>query len=50
MVKMKCPAGCTSASWAGQEYVPDKKGIVTVPKAAVAALREHGFVLIGDDE
>jgi hypothetical protein len=47
MVKMKCPPDCTGASWGGHQFDADKKGFVTVPMAAVAALREHGFVAVG---
>jgi hypothetical protein len=41
-VKLKAPKGCTGLSFDGAEYVPDKRGFVTVPEEAVPALIEHG--------
>ena len=34
-----------SASYNGQSFSPNKKGIIVVPEEAVAALKSHGFIL-----
>jgi len=45
--KLKAPEGVTSASFGGEEFTV-KKGVVTVPDEAAAALCELGFVRIAD--
>jgi hypothetical protein len=44
--KIQHPAGATSVSHAGQVYEADKKGVITVPLAAVEDLTAHGFSLV----
>lgn len=40
--KLRHPDG-SGCSWGGVSYEPDKKGLVTVPTAAVDDLASHGF-------
>lgn len=35
--------GASSCSWDGQEYLPDGKGVFTVPSEAFDELSSHGF-------
>lgn len=44
--KIAHPGGATSVSHAGQVYEADKKGVITVPLAAVDDLTSHGFALV----
>lgn len=44
MVKMKAPEGSSGCSHEGISYQA-KDGIVEVPRAAVEALKSHGFTL-----
>lgn len=49
MIKLKAPAGATSASYNGEEYqVAD--GFVDVPDNAADALASHGFSIPTDDD
>lgn len=50
MAKMKCPDNCGGCSVGGNEYVADKKGLITVPEEFVAALEGHGYTLATDDK
>lgn len=43
MAKVTHPDGATSCSFDGEVYEADKKGVITVPLAAVAHLEPHGF-------
>lgn len=46
LAKIAHPGGATSVSHAGQVYEADKKGVITVPLAAVDDLTSHGFALV----
>jgi hypothetical protein len=45
MVNMKKADG-GGASFDGEEYEPNKKGIISVPGSAVEELRAHGFEVV----
>jgi hypothetical protein len=34
-----------SASYNGQSFSPNKKGIIVVPEEAIESLKSHGFIL-----
>jgi hypothetical protein len=46
-MKMQAPAGSEGCSFEGRNYVPNDKGVVTVPDKAVLTLLSHGFTPIG---
>jgi len=49
-VKARVPKGCASVSFAGEEYVANKKGEIEVPPEALADLAHHGVVPIAGSE
>lgn len=48
MVKMMNETG-GGASFGGEDFPANSRGVVTVPGEAVAALMEHGFKIVKDE-
>lgn len=46
MVKMKPPQGGGGFGFAGEFYVPTKKGIIEIPPEALADALTHGYEIV----